>query len=125
MRTTAGGVCKRPVSLQALFKTLTALAGLPEKEGTGGNNLIPLLKDPTASWPHAAITTTGYPGRYAISQEDWRYIHYEKGGEELYHIAEDPYEWTNLAAKPEHAAKLKEFRTLAPKDPVPLVKTGK
>ena len=41
--------------------------------------------------------------------EDWRYIRYANGDEELYHDAEDPYEWTNLALKPEFAAKKVEM----------------
>jgi hypothetical protein len=40
-----------------------------------------------------------------------------KGGDqELYDIVSDPHEWTNLAPKAEHAAKLTEMRTLAPKE---------
>ncbi len=121
--TAAGGVCLRPVSLQSLFRTLSALAGLPEKDGIGGNNLITLLANPKAEWPHVAITTFGRPGRFAISSEEWRYIHYEKGGEELYHIPSDRHEWHNLAGLEKHAASLERMRALAPTDAKELVRT--
>ena len=51
----------------------------------------------------------------------WRYIHYFDGGEELYDIANDPHEWTNLAATPDRVAKLAEMRALAPQEVAPLV----
>jgi arylsulfatase A-like enzyme len=114
--TEAGSVCERPVDLTALFPTLTALCGLPEKADVTGHNLIPLLRDPSVAWPHCAMTQLDQPDSYAISTERWRYIHYQGGDEELYDIVSDPYEWTNLAPKAEHAAKLSELRALAPKE---------
>ena len=112
--TKPGGVCDRPVSLTDLFGTLTELCGIPAKPGIESRSLVPLLRDPAAPWPHAAITHLDHPGNYAISTERWRYLHYHDGGEELYDIAADPYEWTNLSQKAEHAAKLAELRALAP-----------
>ena len=35
--------------------------------------------------------------------ENWRYIRYGNGMEELYNHRKDPHEWTNLADSPEHA----------------------
>jgi arylsulfatase A-like enzyme len=114
--TQAGSVCDRSVSLVDLFTTLTELCGLPEKDGLESRSLVPLLANPSAEWPHAAITHLDKPENYAITTERWRYIHYQGDEEELYDIANDPHEWTNLAAKPEHAAKLAEMRALAPKE---------
>jgi hypothetical protein len=61
------------------------------------------------------VTFAGRPGTFRLSAEGWRYIRYHDGCEELHDIASDPYEWTNLASKTAHAAKLKELRALAPK----------
>ena len=118
--TRAGSVCDRPVSLVDLFSTLTELCALPAKSGIESRSLVPLLRDPSAPWPQAALTHLDQPGNYALSTERWRYIHYVDGGEELYDIETDPYEWTNLASKPEHEAKLVEMRTLAPQQVAPL-----
>ena len=118
--THAGSVCERPVSLVDLFRTLTDLCGLPAKPDIDGNSLVPLLRNPATPWPHTAITHLDQPESYAISTERWRYIHYKGNDEELYDIKNDPHEWTNLALKPEHTAKLVEMRGLAPKDIKPL-----
>ena len=114
--TTPGGVSSRPVNLVDLYQTLTDLAGLPSKDGVGGHSLTPLLAKPNADWPHASVTYFNKPGQYAVSTEDWRYLRYAEGGEELYDIANDPYEWENLASSGEHADKLAEMRTLGPKN---------
>mgnify|MGYP003636488583 CR=1 FL=1 len=112
--TQAGTICDRPVSLLSLFPTLTELSGIPGKPDNDGPSFVSLLKDPEADWKHVAVTHLGGPNSYGLSADDWRYIHYPNGDEELYHIAKDPYEWENLAANPEHAPKLAEMRALAP-----------
>lgn len=119
--TKPGSVCNRPVDLLSLFPTLTELCGLPAKEDNDGHSLRQLLEDPESDWPHPAITHVNHPGSVSLSLEDWRYIKYSKGGEELYHIANDPYEWTNLAGNPEHAPMLEKFRELVPEEFAPLV----
>ena len=121
--TAPGGLCDRPVSLVDLFDTLTELCGLPPKPGTEKRSLVPLLRNPGAPWPHAAFTHLDRPENFAISTERWRYIRYRDGGEELYDIASDPHEWTNLAPKPEHTAKLAEMRALAPAGIAPIHET--
>ena len=116
----SGAICDQPVSLTDLFHTVTDLCGLPAPQGISRNSLVPLLRNPDAAWPHAAVTQLGVPDEYAISTKAWRYIHYRNGDEELYDIVNDPHEWTNLAAMPAHAAKLAELRALAPENPVPV-----
>lgn len=115
-----GVVCDQPVCLTDLFHTLADLCGLPAPENVSTHSLAPLLQNPGAPWPHAAVTQLNAPEEYAVSTRTWRYIHYLNGDEELYDITGDPREWINLAAKPEHATKLAELRALAPKDPVPV-----
>jgi arylsulfatase A-like enzyme len=112
--TSAGSTCSKPVNLLSLFPTLTELTGIPHKSDNDGPSLVPLLENPKADWQHVSVTCLGEAGSYGLSAEDWRYIHYANGDEELYDSVADRYEWTNLAAQPEHASKLKELRALAP-----------
>ena len=112
---TEGARCKRPVNLVGIFRTLNELCGLPEKKGIGGNSLVPLLRDPAAAWPHAAVTHFGRPQNFSVSTERWRYLHYFDGGEELYDISVDPYEWRNLAGESEFSEQLARLRGYAPK----------
>ena len=64
---------------------------------------MPLLKNPQAAWDRPAITTHGR-GNHAVRSEQYRYIRYADGTEELYEYVSDPNEWTNRAADPALAA---------------------
>lgn len=118
--TKPGTINDDPVNLLSLFPTLTELSGIPAKDDNDGPSLVPLLRDPGSNWNHISLTHLGEPGSYGLSAKDWRYIHYAGGDEELYHIATDPYEWTNLASDPDHQSKLEELRALAPNSFAPL-----
>jgi arylsulfatase A-like enzyme len=124
--TRAGGICSRPVNLLSLFPTLTELCGLPAKADNDGPSLVPLLKNPKGSWPHVSVTY-GRRGTIGLSAERWRYIRYPNGDEELYDIATDPYEWTNLIQSVGQVEKLAELRARSPKqfaDHVPIKETS-
>ena len=112
--TAAGSKCDQPVSLASLYSTLTELAGLPDKPGQTEPSLVPLLNNPKSEWPHLAITHLDKPKNYGVSGQRFRYIHYANGEEELYDIKSDPFEWTNLAAKPKHAKTLERLKRGAP-----------
>lgn len=59
-----------------------------------------LLANPSMKWEHPALTTYEF-NNHAVRSASWRYIWYYDGGEELYDEVKDPFEWTNLAAKPD------------------------
>lgn len=111
--TSAGSRCDRPVDYLSVFPTLTSLAGLDRPTHLEGPDLSPLLQDPQTSWEHPAITTHGR-GNHAIRRDDWRYIRYADGSEELYDHRTDPLEQINLATKPEHAALKNSLAVLLP-----------
>ena len=122
--TSAPGVCQQPVCLTSLFPTLLDLAGLPPETHHDHPSLKPLIENPQAVWPHVAITHLDRPENYSISDLRWRYIHYQDGGEELYDISSDPYEWNNLAASTEHQDILAKYRVLKPDNFEPYRVTG-
>lgn len=100
--TTAGSRSSRPVDLMSVYPTLCELAGIEIPGHVEGKSIVPLLEDPSAKWSLPAITTHGR-GNHAVRTETHRYIRYADGSEELYHNVEDPYEWENLASRPESA----------------------
>jgi arylsulfatase A-like enzyme len=119
--TTAGTKCERAVDLTALFPTVCELTGVPVPKHAESVSIKPLLKDPAAEWKQPAITTH-LRGNHAITTEQWRYIRYADGSEELYSQKNDPNEWTNLAAEPKHAEIKKQLAQYLPQQnaqPVP------
>ena len=106
--------CERVVSLVDLYPTLTDLCGLPSNPSNQGQSLLPLLENPAAKWDKPALSTMGYM-RHTLRSEQYRYIRYEDGAEELYDHEEDPQEWKNLAGQEEYSTLLTQFRNRLPK----------
>jgi len=124
-RGTTPGECTQPVSLVSLFPTLLELCGLPAEKWNDGPSLVPLLRDPQSDWDHVAVTYLHDAASYSVSDNEWRYIHYGNGDKELYNVAEDRYEWKNLAETEKHRQKLQQLasqapQALAPKPKVPI-----
>ena len=111
--TAPGTSCDRTVDLMSVFPTLCELTELPLPEHVEGHSISSLLRDPKSEWRRPAITTHGYQN-HAIRTEDWRYIRYADGSEELYDEAVDPYEWTNLAQQSQYASVRKELAAWLP-----------
>lgn len=110
---TKGQASGKPVGLIDLYPTLLELTGLPERPANEGQSLVPLLENPEAEWRFATSTTYGRMN-HSLRSEDYRFIRYENGSEELYDHAADPDEWTNLATSPKHRAIVHEFRAALP-----------
>ncbi len=116
--TRPNGRCDRTVDFMCIYPTLMDLCGIPRPSHIEGESIRPLLADPAAAWDRPALTTYTYMN-HAVRSEGWRYIRYRDGGEELYDEEKDPYEWTNLAGKPEHAARKEELGRRLPKENKP------
>lgn len=112
--TSKGVRCTKPAELLDIFPTLLELTSMPARTDIEGHSLVPQLKDPAAPRPWPAITTHNQ-GNHGIRTEDWRYIRYADGSEELYDMKNDPNEWTNLAADPKHAARKQELARFVPR----------
>ena len=122
--TIAGTQVQAPVSLIDIYPTLLDLTGLSTqttKNQKGhpldGSSLLPLLANPdTNNWsgPKAALTVV-FAGNqykddpsmqhYAIRTQQYRYILYNNGMEELYDHHKDPNEWHNIAEPNSHILK--------------------
>jgi protein tyrosine phosphatase (PTP) superfamily phosphohydrolase (DUF442 family) len=113
-----GQKCGRPAELLDIFPTLLELAGLPTRDDLEGHSLGPQLRDANAPRPWPAITTHN-TGNHGIRTEQWRYIRYADGSEELYDVVNDPNEWTNVASDPKHAAVKAELAAWLPKIDLP------
>ena len=94
--TTPGTRSVRTVSLIDIFPTVAELVGLQPPNYLEGASLVPLLRNPDASWDRPAISTLGFEN-HAVRTEDFRYIRYSDGSEELYDHKLDSNEWVNLA----------------------------
>ena len=106
-------ICHKPVSLLDIYPTLSALCGLPEQE-LHGVNLQPLLKNLDSERGRPVLTTRYYKN-HSVRSQNWRYIRYRDGEEELYDHRADPKEHHNLASKAEHADVIKEHRKWLPR----------
>ncbi len=116
--------CNQPVELLDIYPTLADMCGLPARPELEGHSLAPQLNDVEAKRQWPAITTHN-PGNHGVRSENWRYIVYADGSEELYDMRNDPNEWKNLADNPLHATKKKELAALAPKTSAPLAPGSK
>jgi arylsulfatase A-like enzyme len=96
--TRAGGVCQRTVDFMSIYPTLCELSGVPVPKHVEGANIRSLLANPRTEWNLPAVTTHGFQN-HAVRTEQWRYIRYANGDEELYDHTKDEHEFTNLANK--------------------------
>ena len=108
-----GTRCHRPAELLDIYPTLVELAGLPPADGLEGLSLVPQLKDPNAPRDRPAITIHNHDN-YGVRSENWRYIRYADGSEELYDMRRDPNEWINLAGNPKYADVVRAHRKWLP-----------
>lgn len=112
--TNAGESCTRPVNLLDLYPTLNELCELPNKQSLEGVSFVPLLKNVDKKWKRPSLTTMGR-NRHSLRSEQYRFIQYEDGSEELYDHYNDSNEIVNLANKPEYEKVLADFRKHLPK----------
>ncbi len=94
----SGGTCTKPVNLQDLFPTFVDLCGNGMKplKTIDGKSIKPLLDNPNAEWEKPSITYFG-KGWISIRSENFRYLFYPDGSEELYDHRTDIWELKNIA----------------------------
>jgi arylsulfatase A-like enzyme len=106
--TKSGSTCDTPVTSTDFYPTLLQLAHLPlfAEQHKDGVSLVPLLKGGRINrgaplfWHYPHYGNQGGSPNGAVREGDWKLIEwFEDGRLELYDIAKDPGERTDLAAK--------------------------
>ena len=99
---------------------VAALAALPAPaHPLEGLSLVPQLRAAAAPRQRPALSTHNQ-GNHAVVTEDWRFIRYVDGSEELYDLRADPHEWNNLAtARPEIREELRKHLPTVDRGPAP------
>ena len=106
-------VCDSLVELLDLFPTTLSLCGMPVPERLQGEDISPLLDDPTREVRDAAFSVAPMRKGFLLRTDRWAYIQYREdasGGSELFNMHADPEQFTNLANSPDHAAIVASFR---------------
>lgn len=116
--TRPGSRCDSTVEFLSIYPTLCDLAGLAKPDFLEGVSIRRLLANPQAEWPRPALSTFGFDN-HAIRSQQYRYIRYANGDEELYDEIADPYEWTNIAANPELRSVKADLAKWMPKENKP------
>lgn len=111
--TQPGSRCSRPVTLTDVYPTLCDLAGLPTPGHLEGQSFLSLLHDPQGLREQPGITSNSKGDSFRT--DDWRYIRYQSGIEELYDHRSDPGEYDNVAYDPQYLDVLNRHRELARK----------
>lgn len=96
------------IYLQDVMATALDLAGAEKPAHVFFNSLRPLLNGDKSRYD--SVYGAYLELQRAITHEGWKLIAYPKAKVlRLYHLTDDPQEMQDLAAKPEHAAKVKDL----------------
>ncbi len=111
----AGAVHEDIVGLIDLLPTLCDAAGADVPEECGGVSLMPVLRGaggPDRDGIFSESVTLKGPEHAGcmLRTGPWKYNYYLDGGQELYHLGDDPGELTNLVDAPEHHGLVADLR---------------
>jgi len=123
----SGQVCTKPISLVDVYATCVDFAGISEPHTLDGNSIKPLLADPiNGSWAGSVYSVSGIGSsasvstnqvapysqqHFSIRTDQYRYIYYRNGEEELYDHSNDPNEWTNVVSSGAYSTALDQMRS--------------
>jgi arylsulfatase A-like enzyme len=103
----AGKVYDHPVSSLDIASTLLSAAGIAERDGLDGVNVVPHLTGTILTPPHEALYWRFWK-QAAVRVGDWKLIHLGDGTDFLFDLSQPDPETKNLAA--EHPDKVTELR---------------
>ena len=108
---TVGHRCDELCSLLDIVPSVLDLAQIPQPNTMEGKSLLPWVRGQASGNVHETVFAEWHrPGVRMARSEEWKYVLYQDGAEELFHLAEDPSESKNLAGNPEYKAELEAFR---------------
>lgn len=106
------------VSSIDMYPTFVDLCGLKKDAGLEGVSQAGVLKQPESAQDRDVFLPYLEPNAFAMINQDWRYIHYADGTEELYNLQKDPHEWDNVANNPEFSSIKEKLKAKAPQNQV-------
>ena len=113
----AGQTTDAIVGFHDLCPTILELAGEKAFEPLDSRAFLDLLRDPDGAAPNHRQGYAEYFGsRFRLTQrlyweDEWKFVFNGFDFDELYNLAQDPLEMTNLVALPEHADRVKRMMT--------------
>jgi hypothetical protein len=99
-----------------IYPTVLDLLHIEKPSRLRGASLAPLLRGENLKFPRIVSTSVG-PGNHSLRSDQWRFIQYFDGSQELYDHSKDPLEQTNLANHPDHRDLISSFQSHLPVDP--------
>lgn len=106
-------------SLMDIYPTLAELCQLTPREDLDGRSLTGILAEPSVPVARPILSTYDY-GSYSVRYENWHFIRYIDGSEELYDLEDDPEEWHNLAASEDFRSTKTMLAGFIPENPIDL-----
>ncbi len=106
-------VCHSLTELIDLYPTTAKLCGLPAQKRLQGQDISPLLDDPTLEVREAAFSVAPMRKAFLMREDRWAYIQYNENGSagaELFDMQEDPLQYKNLMEDPKHAKTAERMR---------------
>ncbi len=98
------GRSKSIVELVDIYPTICELTGKAIPASAQGKSLVPILADSRKTVKEGALSFVRNGS--SLRSPGFAYMRYKDGSAELYDMAADPHQFTNLAGKSEHAAKV-------------------
>jgi arylsulfatase A-like enzyme len=104
------------VGFHDLCPTILELAGLAPFDVADSRSFLDVLRDPAAAEHHRQGYAEYHGSRFRLTQrvyweDEWKFVFNGFDFDELYNLADDPWEMTNLAELPEHAERIRNMMT--------------
>ena len=93
-----GQVCQRAVSFLDIYPTILDMLKVEKPDFLEGHSVVDWLTDPDKPREIPAVITHE-KGNVSVVLDNWNYIRYKDGSEELYDRSKDKFEYHNLAGE--------------------------